>query len=163
VIKIYLAKLTAGPLSESERLRCQELLAACLKLEDVGDIIVRNMLMHVRKEMKHGLNFTSDGWSELVRFHTVMAAARLAFNVLVSRGVETARQIVEKKDRLRDLEKAWSRSLFDRLSEGTPRSIKTSAVTSTPSETQADQLAPRLDRLSPLKERACFAARPRSV
>ena len=128
-IKIYLAKLTNGPLTDAERLRCDELLAACVKLEQVGDIIVRNMLMHVRKKMKHGLAFTPDGWTELVRFHAaVMATAHLAFNVLVSRDLETARQIVEEKDRLRDLEKASSRNHFDRLGEGTPRSIETSTI-----------------------------------
>lgn len=128
-IKIYLARVTAGPLTEAERLRCDELLAACVKLEQVGDIVVRNMLMHVRKKMKHGLAFTPDGWTELARFHAaVMATAHLAFNVLVSRDLETARQIVEEKDRLRDLEKASSRSHFDRLSEGTPESIETSTI-----------------------------------
>lgn len=128
-IKIYLARLTAGPLGESDRLRCQELLAACVKLEQVGDIIVRNMLMHVRKKMKHGLSFTPDGWTELVRFHAaVMGTAHLAFNVLVSRDLETARQIVEQKDRLRDLEKASNRRHFERLGEGTPESIETSTI-----------------------------------
>ena len=128
-IKIYLAKLTAGPLTDTERRRCDELLAACVKLEQVGDIVVRNLLMHVRKKAKHGLSFTADGWTELVRFHAaVMATAHLAFNVLVSRDVETARQIVEEKDRLRDLEKASSRSHFDRLSEGAPRSLETSTI-----------------------------------
>lgn len=128
-IKIYLAKVTAGPLSEPERLRSEELLAACVKLEQVGDIIVRNMLMHVRKKIRHGLSFTPDGWVELTRFHAaVLTTAHLAFNVLVSRDLETARQIVEEKDRLRDLEKASSRSHFDRLSEGTARSIETSTI-----------------------------------
>ncbi len=128
-IKTYLSRLTAGPLTETEALRCQELLAACVKLEQVGDIVVRNMLMHVRKKMKHGLAFTPDGWMELVRFHAaVMATAHLSFNVLVSRDLETARQIVEEKDRLRDMEKASNRNHFDRLSEGTSRSIETSTI-----------------------------------
>ena len=128
-IKIYLAKLTAGALTESQRLRSQELLAACVKLEQVGDIVVRNLLTHVRKKMKRGLSFTPDGWTELVRFHAaVMATAHLAFNVLVSRDLETARQIVEEKDRLRDLEKASSHRHFERLSEGTPQSIETSTI-----------------------------------
>ena len=86
-IKIYLAKLTAGPLGDSDRVRCQELLAACVKLEQVGDIIVR-------KKMKHGLSFTPDGWTELVRFHAaVMGTAHLAFNVLVSRDLDTIRDL----------------------------------------------------------------------
>ena len=128
-IKLYLARVTAGSLSEAETLRCQELLGACVKLEQVGDIIVRNLLVHVRKKMKHGLEFTEDGWSELVSFHAaVLTTAHLAFNVLVSRDLETARQIIEEKDRLRDREKESNRSHFGRLSEGTVRSLETSTI-----------------------------------
>jgi phosphate:Na+ symporter len=128
-IKLYLAKVTAGSLDQAETLRCQELLGACVKLEQVGDIIVRNMLAHVRKKTKYRLRFTEEGWSELVRFHAaVLTTARLAFNVLVSRDLETAREIVQEKDRLRGLEKASSDRHFGRLSEGTPRSLETSTI-----------------------------------
>ncbi|MBP7241993.1 Na/Pi cotransporter family protein [Amaricoccus sp.] len=128
-IKLYLAKLDPAVLSEAETRRRQELLEACIKLEQVGDIVVGNMLAHVQKKMRRGLEFTDDGWDELVRFHAaVLATAHMAFNVLVSRDLETARQIVEEKDRLRDLEKASSSSHFDRLSEGAVRSLETSTI-----------------------------------
>lgn len=128
-IKLYLAKVTAGELSEAQARRARELLDACVKLEQVGDIVVRNMLAHVRKKARHGLEFTPDGWAELARFHAaVLATARLAFNVLVSRDLETARQIVEEKERLRDLERDSSRSHFERLSEGAARSLETSTI-----------------------------------
>lgn len=128
-IKLYLAKVTTGQLNEAEALRCQELIGACVKLEQVGDIIVRNMLVHVKKKMERGLSFTDAGWRELTAFHaSVMANARLAFNVLVSRDAETARQLVEEKDRLRDREKESSRRHFARLGEGTAQSVETSSI-----------------------------------
>jgi phosphate:Na+ symporter len=128
-IKLYLAKISARQLSKSEALRHQELLGACVKLEQVGDIIVRNMLAHVQKKLDRGVEFTEEGWRELTAFHsTVLANARLAFNVLVSRDPETARQLVEEKDRLRSLEKKASRSHFLRLSEGTAKSVETSSI-----------------------------------
>ncbi len=128
-IKLYLAKVTSRQLSEAEALRCQELIGACVKLEQVGDIIVRNMLAHVRKKMERGVEFTPEGWRELTSFHaSVLANARLAFNVLVSRDPATARQLVEEKDRLRDVEKATSQSHFVRLREGTVKSLETSTI-----------------------------------
>ena len=128
-IKLYLAKVTSRQLTEAEALRCQELIGACVKLEQVGDIIVRNMLAHVKKKLDRGLEFTPEGWRELAAFHaSVMANARMAFNVLVSRDPETARQLVEEKDRLRDLEKATSQSHFVRLRDGTPKSVETSSI-----------------------------------
>ncbi|WP_394886260.1 Na/Pi cotransporter family protein [Mesorhizobium sp. AaZ16] len=128
-IKLYLAKVTSRTLSEADALRCQELIGACVKLEQVGDIIVRNMLVHVQKKFDRGLEFTEQGWRELRAFHTsVVANAKLAFNVLVSRDSETARQLVREKDRLRDLEKRSSQSHFDRLREGTAKSVETSSI-----------------------------------
>ena len=128
-IKLYLAKVTIRPMTESEALRCQELIGACVKLEQVGDIIVRNMLIHVKKKFDRGLEFTEEGWRELLAFHaSVLANARLAFNVLISRDPETARQLVEEKDRLRDLEKSSSQSHFLRLRDGTAKSVETSSI-----------------------------------
>jgi phosphate:Na+ symporter len=128
-IKLYLAKVTSRTLSEADALRCQELIGACVKLEQVGDIIVRNMLVHVQKKFDRGLEFTEQGWRELRAFHTsVVANARLSFNVLVSRDPETARQLVREKDRLRDLEKRSSQSHFERLREGTAKSVETSSI-----------------------------------
>ncbi|MDX8535663.1 Na/Pi cotransporter family protein [Mesorhizobium sp. VK25A] len=128
-IKLYLAKITRNPLTEDEALRCQELIGACVKLEQVGDIIVRNMLVHVKKKLERGLEFTPEGWQELCAFHTsVLANARLAFNVLVSRDPETATQLVLEKDLLREREKETSASHFLRLREGTAKSVETSSI-----------------------------------
>lgn len=128
-IKLYLAKATIQPMTQDEALRCQELLGACVKLEQVGDIIVRNMLAHVQKKLDRGLEFTPEGWRELASFHAaVMANARLAFNVLVSRDAKTARQLVLEKDRLRDVEKQTSQSHFLRLRDGTIKSVETSSI-----------------------------------
>ena len=128
-IKIYLAKVTRNVMTEDEALRCQELIGACVKLEQVGDIIVRNMLVHVQKKLDQGLEFTPEGWRELSAFHaSVLANARLAFNVLVSRDPTTARQLVLEKDRLRDFEKETSHQHFLRLRDGTAKSIETSSI-----------------------------------
>jgi phosphate:Na+ symporter len=128
-IKLYLAKLTTKPLTSYEVARARELLGACVKLEQVGDIIVRNMLALVQKKMDRKLKFTDEGWLELSNFHAkVLTNARMAFNVLVSRDRETAHQLVLEKDHLRDLEKQSSDRHFSRLREGTTRSLETSSI-----------------------------------
>ena len=128
-IKLYLARVTARTLSEAEALRCQELIGACIKLEQVGDIIVRNMLVHVQKKMDRKLEFTDDGWRELTAFHaSVLGNARLAFNVLISRDREPALQLVQEKDRLRDREKLSTQGHFERLRDGSAKSVETSSI-----------------------------------
>jgi phosphate:Na+ symporter len=128
-IKLYLARATANDMGPEEAMHSQELVAACVKLEQVGDIIVRNMLLHIQKLRDRGLAFTADGWSELCAIHAaVLANAKLAFNVIVTRDLSTARMLVEQKDRLRELEKNASQRHFDRLREGSPLSIETSTI-----------------------------------
>ncbi|GHD11312.1 Na/Pi cotransporter family protein [Tianweitania populi] len=128
-LKLYLARIDPAEMTEDDAQRCSELLGACVKLEQVGDIIVRNMLVHVRKKVQHKLEFTGEGWRELAAFHAaVLANARLAFNVLVSRDATTARQLVAEKDRLRDTEKDTARRHFARLREGSVRSVETSTI-----------------------------------
>jgi phosphate:Na+ symporter len=128
-IKLYLAQIAPGKMSEREAARCQELLGACVKLEQVGDIIVRNMLPQTQKKLKRGIDFTPEGWRELSGFHAaVLSNARLAFNLLVNRDPVTARQLVAEKDRLRDVEKETSRRHFERLREGTEQSVETSSI-----------------------------------
>ncbi len=128
-IKLYLSRIPPAALTEDQAARTQELLGACVKLEQVGDIIVRNLLPLVEKKLDHGLSFTDQGWRELTAFHrAVLANARLAFNVLVARDLETARALVQEKDRLRNLEKQSSDSHFARLRDGTAKSIETSTI-----------------------------------
>lgn len=128
-IKLYLAKIATGQMAEQDVLRMQELLGACVKLEQVGDIIVRNMLVHVTKKMERRLAFSPEGWRELTALHAaVLANGRMAFNVLITRDLETARQLVQEKDRLRDVEKDTSRRHFERLRDGSVRSVETSAL-----------------------------------
>lgn len=128
-IKLYLAKLSAQPMNEAEAARCAELVDGCVKLEQVGDIVVRNLLAHAEKLVSRHLAFTPEGRMELAGMQAaVLANARLAFNVLISRDAETARRLVGEKDRLRDLERRSSRSHFSRLGTGSTESIATSAI-----------------------------------
>jgi len=128
-IKLYLARIPREDMSDADAHRCHDLLGACVKLEQVGDIIVRNMLAHVKSKMERNVEFTSEGWQDLSNFHaSVLANARLAFNLLVTPNPEIARHLVAGKDRLRDVEKTLSRRHFERLREGTEQSVETSSI-----------------------------------
>ncbi|UNE53704.1 Na/Pi cotransporter family protein [Bartonella machadoae] len=128
-IKLYLAQLAGQKLSDEQALQTQELLGACIKLDQAGDIIIHNMLMLVKKKQQKGLQFSSEGWNDLLRFHSiVLANAHIAFNVLVSRDTHTARLLVQKKDQLRSLEKEMSLKHFKRLREGDLKNIESSSL-----------------------------------
>ncbi|WP_455478160.1 Na/Pi cotransporter family protein [Bartonella sp. B10] len=128
-IKLYLARLAGQKLSDEEALQTQELLGACIKLDQAGDIIIHNMLMLVKKKQQKGLQFSDEGWNDLLRFHTiVLANAHIAFNVLVSRDTHTAHLLVQKKDQLRDLEKEMDLKHFKRLREGDLKNVVSSSL-----------------------------------
>ncbi|ABM45435.1 hypothetical protein X471_00094 [Bartonella bacilliformis str. Heidi Mejia] len=125
-IKLYLAQLARQKLSDQKALRTQELLSACIKLDQAGDIII-HMLTLVKKKQQKGLEFTTDSWNDLLHFHTiVLDNAHIAFNVLVSRDTHTAHLLVQKKDRLRNLEKETSLKYFKRLREGEALNVEAS-------------------------------------
>jgi len=128
-IKLYLARISRAEMSEEEARRCQDLLGACVKLEQVGDIIVRNLLPHARRKMERKVDFTPEGWRELSTFHAaVLSNARLAFNLLVTRDPVTARRLVAEKDRMREIEKTLSQQHFERLRQGAEQSMETSSI-----------------------------------
>ncbi|PIT69846.1 Na/Pi cotransporter family protein [Bartonella tribocorum] len=128
-IKLYLARLAGQKLSNEEALQTQELLDACIKLDQAGDIIIHNMLMLVKKKQQKNLKFSSEGWNDLLRFHAiVLANAHIAFNVLVSRDTHTAHLLVQKKDQLRNLEKEMSLKHFKRLREGDLKNVESSSL-----------------------------------
>lgn len=128
-IKLYLARITEHAMTEAQARRCQELLEVCIKLEQAGDVIARNLLFHAQKKMERQVDFTPEGWQELVDFHAaVMRNARLAFNLLVVGDPATARQVIVEKDRLRERERATRQKHFDRLRRHTAQSIETSSI-----------------------------------
>ncbi|GAA4161919.1 Na/Pi cotransporter family protein [Shinella granuli] len=128
-IKLYLAKIPPEQMSETETRRTHELLEACVALEQVGDIITRNMVVHIHKKLERGLTFTPEGWQELSSLHaSVLSSARLAFNVLISRDADIALQLVQEKDRLREIERHTRHRHFDRLRDNTKKSIETSSL-----------------------------------
>ncbi|WP_019221447.1 Na/Pi cotransporter family protein [Bartonella senegalensis] len=128
-IKLYLARLAGQRLSDEEALQTQELLGTCIKLDQAGDIIIHNMLMLVKKKQQKGLQFSSDGWNDLLKFHAiVLANAHIAFNVLVSRDTHAAHLLVQKKDQLRNLEKEMNLKHFKRLRESELKNVESSSL-----------------------------------
>lgn len=128
-IKLYLAQITEKAMTVEQAHQCQNLLEVCIKLEQAGDVIVRNLIPHVQKKMERQVEFTAEGWSELLDFHNaVMRNARLSFNLLINGDAETARRVIAAKDRLRELERETRQRHFNRLRQRTEESIETSSI-----------------------------------
>lgn len=128
-IKLYLARLANCGMDAGASQRMQELLAACIALEQAGDVASSNLLAHVKRKHDRGLSFSPEGWQELVDLHGLLLTdARLAFNIIVSRDQNTALALVRAKERFRDAERRATALHFGRLRDRGIRSIETSSL-----------------------------------
>ena len=128
-IKLYLARLHGGQLSGDEARRSMVLANFAINLEAAGDVIARNLLSLAQNRQKKQLKFSRPGWIELTDLHNqVLGNMQLALNVLVSSDAETARQLIEEKDRLRKLERRSYKHHLLRLRSGQSASIESSDI-----------------------------------
>ncbi|CAI2936693.1 Na/Pi cotransporter family protein [Aminobacter niigataensis] len=128
-IKLYIAEVNRGTMTQEEARRGIELTDLAINLEHAGDIIAKNLLVLAEEKSDKRLSFSREGWSELTALHDrVLANMQIAMNVLVSGDLEAARQLVVEKERMRRLERDSHERHLKRLQSGTPQSIETSDI-----------------------------------
>lgn len=128
-IKLYLTRLSRSELSDADSRRCMEITTFTIKLEQIGDIVVRSLLELARKKIGKKLDFSAAGWQELTAMHAqVVENMHLALNVFVSGDTDSARQLIQEKERINQLERRCSEQHLARLRAGQLASIETSAI-----------------------------------
>ena len=128
-IKSYLVKVSRNQLDDDESQRCMEMVTYTTKLEQIGDIIEKNLLQIARKYVAAGRRFSEQGWVELTELHArVVANMQLSLNVFVSGDVDSARQLIEEKEGFRALQLESSERHLERLRAGAVESIDSSPV-----------------------------------
>lgn len=128
-IKLYIAEINRGRLSEQEARRGIELTDFSINLEHAGDIVAKVILPLVAEVAERRLRFSPEGWTEIGVLHArVLANVQLALNVLVSGDLPSARQLMREKEEMRRLERESHDRHLLRLQAGTARSIATSNI-----------------------------------
>lgn len=128
-IKLYLTKLNSEELDGPESARCVEILNFTTNLEHIGDIIDKNLMELASKKMKNHTAFSTDGMAELETFHTrIVANLDLAMNVFASGDIELARQLLRQKTQVRELERRFIESHYERVAARRPDSITSSSL-----------------------------------
>ncbi len=128
-IKLYLTKLNNEELDEPESARCVEILNFTTNLEHIGDIIDKNLMELASKKIKQRTSFSATGMKELEDFHDHIAAnLDLAMNVFASGDIELARQLLRQKAQVRELERRYIESHYERVGERRPESITSSSL-----------------------------------
>src|SRR5690554_6327924 len=128
-IKLYVVKITHGSLDEAEGRRAMEILSLAINLEHIGDIIDKNLMELAGKKIKRQLQFSPEGAAELEELHRIVREnLNLATAVFLTADVKSARQLLEEKTRIRELEFSASENHMARLKEGLVASIETSSL-----------------------------------
>ena len=128
-IKLYLVRVSRNELSDEEGRRLLEIITLITNLEHIGDIIDKNLRELAEKKIRKRYAFSPEGLAEIRDFHQRVASGLgLALNVFATRDLALARQLFAEKATMRDAERRATESHFERLRDGRPESIETSAI-----------------------------------
>lgn len=125
----YLTQILRQPLSREEFNRCMSYLNITNDLENIGDIIERDITHIATSKITNGSQFSQAGWQEIQQMHKnlcdLMRMANLAF---VAGDCVLADQAIKNCPKLASMERKLRVQHFNRLMEGTSKSIATSSL-----------------------------------
>lgn len=128
-LRVYLAGVRSNDPDEDTGTRAFDLSGIAVNLEAGADVIARKMAELARRKHAERLDFSAEGWGELSDFHDdVLRNVQQGITVLMTGDVGLAREIVEQKEMIRDLEQKLERAHLKRLRQGMTDSIETSAI-----------------------------------
>jgi phosphate:Na+ symporter len=128
-IKLYLTKLSQSALNQEQLQREMALLAAINDLENIGDIIDKNLMELARKKIYKGLRFSDQGLKEIVDLHQMVGQNfEGVITAFASQDPELAQRVIKSKGWVAQKERELRQAHIRRLHEGLPESIETSAI-----------------------------------
>lgn len=129
-IKLFLTDISRQDhLDEIDARRCADIMAFTINLEHAGDILDKSLREIAAKKIKHKLNFSAEGFSEIVEMHErLLEDLHLSMSVFMTGDERAARMLLEEKVRIRDLEQTATENHLRRLREGRVESMETSAL-----------------------------------
>ena len=128
-IKYYLTKISREALSEEEGRRWADIISFSINMEQIGDIVERVVVDIDDKLITPGRTFSEAGRHEIGELHArLMSNLHLGMSVFLHGNVRDAQRLLEEKALFRNLEREFSASHLDRLSDQTPSTMETSSL-----------------------------------
>lgn len=128
-IKTYLTKTAEQMLNPDESRREIVLLAFATELENIGDIIDKNLMELAGKKISLQMEFSKDGWQELsVLFQKVEENFEISVSAFTARDQVLAKKLLRHKHYINNWERDLRNRHFRRLHEGLAESIEISSV-----------------------------------
>src|SRR5438093_1073881 len=144
-IKQFLVQLGSQQLTEEQSERETARIFVIANLEEIGDVIEKNLMELAEKKIRGGHAFSPQGWAEIKNVHAkVVENLELALSALTAQDPQIAEKVIRHKSRINLIERQLRQTHIQRLHEGLRESIDTSSI--------------HLDLLSSLKRANSLAA-----
>jgi len=128
-IKMYLTKLSQKDMTAEQVHKEFELVLRTNDLENIGDIVDKNILELVRKNIKKGYVFSKEGWAELQQFHQkVVECLRLSTAYFSTRDRTVLSKLNLLNEQIQDMTIDLSEQHVQRLHRGVKESLDTTSV-----------------------------------
>jgi phosphate:Na+ symporter len=128
-IKLYLTRLARQTMTEDLSRREIALLGFIGNLENIGDIIDKNLMELARKKLYQGRRFSEAGEAELMDFHAqVSKNLERAIVAFAAGDRDLAQEVLEQRAAIRQRERELRQSHLDRLRAGLAESMETSEI-----------------------------------
>ncbi|MFG1428196.1 Na/Pi cotransporter family protein [Roseixanthobacter glucoisosaccharinicivorans] len=128
-IRSYLMGLDPHDLSEADQARLQRVLTFSTQMEQAGDMVESNLLIHADKRVKRGLAFSPQSEAEVrALMERLSTNLRLASSLFMTEDPRAARMLAEEKSVFRNAEAEGTKSHLERMRGGQTDSIETSSL-----------------------------------
>jgi phosphate:Na+ symporter len=128
-IKHYLTKLSQQSLTAEQSRREIGILSFVNNLENIGDIVDKNLMELAKKKVSKGARFSDAGAQEITLLHKkVLQNLELAIAAFASNDPMLAQQVLERKLELSQTERRLRQAHIERLHAGYRESIDTSEI-----------------------------------
>lgn len=128
-IKRALARLQRQPLAAEDRLRCGELMAFAIALEQLADAVERLLRDYQRRSRATRVALAPAALAELCGLHNLLLHhLRLAVGVLLQRDPALAAALADSEPAFAELARGYAARHLQRLAEADPDSVASSAA-----------------------------------
>lgn len=128
-IRHYLTKISQQSLTDEQSRREVSILSFVNNLENIGDIVERNLMELAKKKIYKGVHFSEPGFQEIQELHKrVSHNLELAISTFASNDPALAQQVLDQKMEVSQMERRYRQSHIQRLHDGYKESIETSEI-----------------------------------
>jgi phosphate:Na+ symporter len=128
-IKLFLARLRREAMGPDLNRKEIALISVIGNLENIGDIIDKNLMELARKKLYQGRRFSEAGWAEIVEFHAMISKnLELAVAAFAAHDRSLAQAVLDQRPVIRQRERELRESHLGRLRQGLAESLETSEI-----------------------------------